>query len=84
MVDAMFWRFGFAGVQVQIQAVLTLYSQGEMACLSAPGVRDLWPSTSSFDSHAGQGITPCFSQLARQHDKHCLARRSYLGGCEQV
>ena len=28
MVDAMFRRYGFAGVQVQIQAVLTLYSQG--------------------------------------------------------
>ena len=28
MVDAMFRRYGFSGVQVQIQAVLTLYSQG--------------------------------------------------------
>ena len=33
MVDTMFRRYGFAGVQVQIQAVLTLYSQGELSCL---------------------------------------------------
>ena len=32
----MFRRYGFAGVQVQIQAVLTLYSQGDVTCLSTP------------------------------------------------
>ena len=34
MVDTMFRRYGFAGVQVQIQAVLTLYSQGALTHLS--------------------------------------------------
>ncbi|CAL5225629.1 g8484 [Coccomyxa viridis] len=33
MVDTMFRKYGFAGVQVQIQAVLTLYSQGKMTGL---------------------------------------------------
>ena len=33
MVDAMFRRYNFAGVQVQIQAVLTLYSQGGLQLL---------------------------------------------------
>ena len=37
MVDAMFRRYGFAGVQVQIQAVLTLYSQGRL--LVPPALR---------------------------------------------
>lgn len=34
MVNTMFQKYGFAGVQVQIQAVLTLYSQGKkkIAC----------------------------------------------------
>ena len=36
MVDTMFRRYGFAGVQVQIQAVLTLYSQGGLTFLSPP------------------------------------------------
>lgn len=31
MVQTMFERYGFAGVQVQIQAVLTLYSQGRLS-----------------------------------------------------
>ena len=31
MVQTMFQRYGFAGVQVQIQAVLTLYSQGRLS-----------------------------------------------------
>ena len=30
MVDAIFRRYGFMGVQVQIQAVLTLYCQGRL------------------------------------------------------
>ena len=36
MVDTMFQRYGFAGVQVQIQAVLSLYSQGKIICMPSP------------------------------------------------
>ncbi len=36
MVQIMFQRYGFAGVQVQIQAVLTLYSQGRLSSRHIP------------------------------------------------
>ena len=46
LVDTMLGRYGFAGVQVQVQAVLTLYAQGA-------------PHTPCMHSHEAPAIEPC-------------------------
>jgi len=62
MVDAMFRRYGFAGVQVQIQAVLTLYSQGGQ--IFPPASSDARTSVPFHPSQANHPNGGCFSSIA--------------------
>ena len=72
MVQTMFQRYGFAGVQVQIQAVLTLYSQGRLS------------TRHKTHSQASYSITPVPQHHLLQSLPHSLVDAIRALGCDFI